>query len=426
MKDGDIVERESKYIEYKEKITKSYLKTVSAFANYEGGKIYFGVNDKGICVGVENTIDACLSIENQINDNINPNPDYSLQINDENIILLQIKEGRDKPYYYQNKAYKRNDSSTIEVERLELNRLILEGGNMTYDETISQNQNLSFDTLKQMITEQLGVEDFSTDILKTLELMDAKGIFNKAAYLFSEENEGNGIDIMRFGNDINHMKERVILTKGSILKQFLDTLDVFRRNYTYEQIVGFKREKFELIPEEAFREALANVIVHRTWDVHSHIHISMYEDKIEITSPGCLPEGLSKEEYLNHYVSVLRNPIIGNVFYRLKYIEKFGTGVKKIKAAYKDATESPKFEFTNYTIQVMLPLLKHSLELSNIEQTVYQTIKLYKLISRMELEKLLKMDKYSMIRILNDLLDKKLIEKIGKGRAVKYKIVGVE
>ena len=103
-------------------------------------------------------------------------------------------------------------------------------------------------------------------------------------------------------------------------------LQMFRRYYQYEKIEGTERNVVDKIPEKAFREAIANALVHRMWDVKASIKVSMYSDRIEINSPGGLPEGINEEEYLNGQISILRNPIIGNVFFRLKYIEKFGTG----------------------------------------------------------------------------------------------------
>ena len=92
---------------------------------------------------------------------------------------------------------------------------------------------------------------------------------------------------------------------------------MFRQYYEYERIKGSTREKISLIPEEAFREAVASALVHRTWDIDSHVNIAMFQDRIRITSPGGLPRGVSEEEYLRGGISILRNPIIGNVFYRL-------------------------------------------------------------------------------------------------------------
>ena len=97
---------------------------------------------------------------------------------------------------------------------------------------------------------------------------------------------------------------------------------MFRKYYQYEKIEGAERKCIDKIPEKAFREAIANALIHRMWDIPASIKVSMYADRIEISSPGGLPAGISEEEYLNGQISILRNPIIGNVFFRLKYIEK--------------------------------------------------------------------------------------------------------
>ena len=170
------------------------------------------------------------------------------------------------------------------------------------------------------------------------------GKYNNAAAIFSDVNEFPGIDYARFGNNINEIVDRNTIYNCSILKQYDEIISVFKRYYQYEEINGFERKDRELIPEEAFREAVANSLVHRTWDVQSHIKISMYDDRIEITSPGGLPRELIEKEYLNGNISYLRNPIIGQLFFRLKYIEMFGTGILRIKECYKNNTRKPHFE----------------------------------------------------------------------------------
>ncbi len=120
--------KESKKLEFKEKLTNTFLKTVSAYANYGSGKILFGVNDNGENVGVINPNQLCLDIENKINDSVTPCPEFTLSINEKTkVVTLSIMEGLHKPYFYKSKAYRRNDTSTVEVDRLELTRLILEG-----------------------------------------------------------------------------------------------------------------------------------------------------------------------------------------------------------------------------------------------------------------------------------------------------------
>lgn len=145
--------REDKCLEFKENIqSNTFLKTISAFANYGTGEIIFGIDDDGIIKGVDNPEEACLRLENKINDNLKPIPRYELDIGNDSTITLKVFESDFKPYLYKGKAYKRYDSSTIEVDRLELNRLILEGNNQSYEEITSKKQNLTF-------TDYYGVAD---------------------------------------------------------------------------------------------------------------------------------------------------------------------------------------------------------------------------------------------------------------------------
>ena len=120
--------RESRNLEYKENMDSStFMKTVSAYANYGNGVIIFGITDDGKVKGIPNPEKASLNLENKINDSMNPVPEYSIEIRKDATIVLTVCEGTYKPYLYKGKAYKRNDSATVEVSRMEYNRLILEG-----------------------------------------------------------------------------------------------------------------------------------------------------------------------------------------------------------------------------------------------------------------------------------------------------------
>lgn len=193
--------------------------------------------------------------------------------------------------------------------------------------------------------------------------------------------------------------------------------------YQYEEIEGYNRLKKELIPKGAFREALANSIVHRVWDVNSYIQISMYDDRIEIDSPGGLPKGLSKEEYLCGGISVLRNPIIASAFYRLDLIEKFGTGIMRINNEYADGIVKPGFEIsTNYT-KIILPVKEmNKLNLSEEEIIIYNIMKIEIELSRVELDKKSGFNKSKTLRIINNLIDKNMIQKLGKGPGTTYRL----
>ncbi|WP_335997413.1 RNA-binding domain-containing protein [Fusobacterium polymorphum] len=413
--------KESKELELKSTITNTFLKTVSAFSNYNSGKIIFGIDDNGKIIGLENIEELCLDLENKINDNISPKPDFRfIKDTKKNVITLIVEEGFNKPYLYKGKAYKRNDTSTVEVDRIEFNRLTLLGLNQYYEELKARKQNLKFEVLIKELEEKLSLKNFSKDVLKTLNLYDDKNGYNNAAELLADKNTFSGTDIAKFGKNIDEILDRNLFTNISIISQFQNTLEVFNRYYKYEQILGSERIEKELIPEKAFREVIANALIHRTWDVNSNIRISMYEDKIEVSSPGGLPSGISEKEYLNGQISQLRNPILANIFFRLKYIEMFGTRIRRINESYKKFVVKPNFEIFENSIKITLPITKTELFLTTDEKIIMDILEKGNILSSSEILEKVKFKKDKLNRILKNLIQKNYIDVIGNGRGTKY------
>ena len=413
------MQKENKKLEYKEIISKTYLKTVSAFANYNDGEIVFGVTDDYKVIGIENTNDECLNIENQINDSIKPRPDYTLKINDNKTISLFVKQGKSTPYKYNGKAYKRSDSSTVEVDEIEEKRLILSGMNISFEEMNVDEENLEFSYLSKYLVKAMDLSSFNLDTLKSLNLYNSKFGYNNAALLLADSNNFPGLDIAVFGNSINIFKKRISYAGESILKQYYDVLELFRSEYIVEKIEDGFRQKIELVPYDAFREAVANALVHRTWDIKANTKIEMHPDRIIISSPGGLVANMSKEDYINGNYSYLRNPIIANVFRRLNIIEAFATGIKRINEAYKDAIVKPIYDVTSSAISVTLPIIDQ-VSLSLNEKKVYDAMKQNYSYSRLELEEISGFAKDTLIRVLNSLVEKGVVEKSGKARATMY------
>ena len=412
--------RETKDLEYKEAISNTFLKTVSAFANYGTGSIKFGIKDDGTIIGIKNPKQACLDIENRINDSIDPVPDYSLSIHEKSgVITLRVEEGMHKPYLYKAKAYKRNDSATIEVDRLELTRLVLEGENLSYEETPAKTQTLSFKILAEKLREALHLNEVTQDTLKTLELYKEKIGYNVAGELLADENSFCGIDMVRFGDSISVLMDRERYEHVSVLAQYDKALALYRKYYSYEEIRGSLREKKELIPEAAFREAVANAIVHRAWDIRAYITVSMFPDRIEITSPGGLPKGMSREGYLSGGISILRNRIIANVFFRLNMIEQFGTGIRRINETYRDSAQKPTYEILSESIRMVLPVIGGKQELTEDENAVYDFVKGHSVSSSAVVEAT-GFGKNKTVAILKKLVAKGYIAKEGNGRGLKY------
>lgn len=413
--------KETRTLEYKSDLTNSFLKTVSAYSNFGSGKIMFGIADDGTIIGMDNPDQQCLDIENKINDSISPKPDYSLSINRlNNVITLEVAEGKYKPYFYKGKAYRRSDTSSVEVDHVELKRLTLEGNNLYFESLIGNDQNLNFSELERNLIEKLGITTCSNDTLRTLGLYTNDGHLNNAACLLADNNAFPGIDIARFGNSIDEILDRERLINISILTQYDKAITIYRRYYQYEQISGIDRITIEKIPEKAFREAVANALVHRTWDINANIRILLFDNRIEISSPGGLPSGISENEYLNGNISTLRNPVLGNVFFRLHYIEMFGTGIKRIMEAYKNYQNKPQFEIKDNSITVTLPILSSITSVTTDENKVLEVLRVGMRYSSSELAAILNWSKDKIIRTLNVLVAEGYVTKYGTGRSTKY------
>ena len=145
----------------------------------------------------------------------------------------------------------------------------------------------------------------------------------------------------------------------------------------------------------------------------------MFDDRTEITSPGGLPAGLTKEEYLKGNVSILRNPILGNVFYRLHIVEILGTGIIRIKEAYAESARKPEFDISENSIKVILPVTD-VLDLSDDENAVYSVLNQNRLKSISEITDELSFCRSKTKELLHKLEEKQFVYIIGNGRGTKY------
>ena len=418
--------RENRTLEFKLEISNTFLKTVSAFANFGDGEIWFGIDDNGKACGVENPTKACLDIENKINDAISPRPDFELRIEDENLVCLTVHKGSNTPYMYKGKAYRRSDSATIEAETAELRQLILDGSNLYFEELRATEQGLAFDYLAGKMKEQMGISALTSDVLRTIGFFTREEKYNNAACVFADENSLPGVDMARFGESISEIMDRETWQGVSVLKQYDAAVKMYQRYYQYDEIKGIERKTVEMVPEAAFREAIANAFVHRSWDLRSHVRISMFADCIEINSPGGLPQGITEDEYLHGNISCLRNPTIANVFFRLHYIEMFGTGVRRILKAYEGAIKQPTFRITENVISVTLPILEDKYDVSGDEEKVLSAIKSNKKgsegVSSSKIVDATGLTKATTLRVIKRLMDKEYVKSSGAGRSVKYNL----
>ncbi|MHB1452701.1 MAG: RNA-binding domain-containing protein [Saccharofermentanales bacterium] len=431
---------ESRTVEYKQEYTKTLLKTVSAFANYFDGCIVIGVSDKGTVTGLQNPDETRLNLENSINDQIEPKPFYEITteiIKDRTVLILKVYKGEHTPYTFNHKAYRRMDTATVQTDKYAYEELVLQGRNLSFEELASDDQKLAFNLLSDRLKKSIKINDWNEDLLITLGLKRS-GRFNNAAALLSDTNPLRQSDVQLIaysGTSVLDIKDRQLLSDISILQQYDSCMDFYRKHINMGEIIdGAYRKTVEEIPLVAYREAVANAIIHRDYSKNADIRIEFFEDRVEVVSPGRLPIGISEEEYYEGRISIPRNDILAEIFLRLGIIERLATGIRRIKEFYRDYSVKPVFKVTDNAILVILPKVSaiddsnenreegFTSKLTEKELLIYNSISKKGFMTRSEIEKTVGLKKSHTIDLINKLRDKDLIAQIDRGRITKYMI----
>ena len=419
---------ESSEIELKREHTKSYLKTVSAFANERNGKIIFGVSDEGEVLGIVDDVKVRHQIENAINDSFKPIPSFELEtqlIEGKKIVVLSVRRGLAIPYLFKGNAYMRTDTSTVVADEFRMRRWFQEISNVDFDEMLIDDLGLEFHYLERVFRNQIELAEFTDATLVTLGLKKGEK-FTNAGSFFADENSYNfGVDIVKFGANHSEFVKRLRLTNQSIMKQYDEAMAMFDMYYhDYEVVISGERVQRTRIPRNAFREALANAIVHRDYQLKSNIQIEFWDTYIRIISPGGLTSEMSEERYLSGGVSIPRNATIANVFFRLKIIEIFGTGIGRIKSEYLVLGQIPKFKLSSQNIEIILPVIDYDKKaiVDGREADVLNLLRM-KPCSRAEIQKEMKLSSTATKNFITTLLNQNKIERFGNGRATKYRLL---
>ena len=235
----------------------------------------------------------------------------------------------------------------------------------------------------------------------------------------ADKNHFPGIDTIKFGENISIIQKGSTLENISVLEVYDKAIDFFRDYYQHEVIQGADRQKIEKIPETAFREAIANALIHRVWDVDSQIRVSMFDDRLEIVSPGGLPSGITEEEYLSGKLSVLRNRNLANVFYGLEFVEMFGTGITRIKQLYAEGLTKLDFEISENAIKIVLPIFEKSADLTEDEIVIYKLLSKTMLKPISEIASYAPFGKSKTAKLLKEMCQKGVITVKGNGKGTK-------
>lgn len=427
---------ESEQTEFKREYTDNILKTVIAFANTNGGKILVGVDDDGIPIGIENIDDCYTRITNAVRDNISPDiamfTKYTVNENDR-IIEITVSEGTNKPYFLKSKGmrpegvYVRQGASSAPASIDKIRQMIKLSEKESFEEGRALNQKLHFTDAKEEFA--LKKVDFSEEKYASLGIINHEdGLYTNLAKLLSDECE-HTIKVAVFeGNDKKLFKDRKEFT-GSLFKQLRTCYEFLELcNHTAATFVGLDRIDKEDYPASALREALLNAIVHRDYSFSGSIIISIYDDKIELVSLGGLVSGLSKEDILRG-VSQTRNKNLANVFYRLKHIEAYGTGIQRIFDLYADNDVKPDIIVTDNTFTMVLPNRNANIDnqknaisepITKQEQIIIDYIKENGSITDDELQDLLDVKKSRAYIIAKSMKEKNIIVTNGRGSDKKY------
>ena len=425
---------ESTSMELKREYTKSYLKTVSAFANERSGKIVFGVADDGEIIGVVNESKLRHQIENAINDNFKPIPEFKIEVQlveNKEIIILSVFRGKAIPYLYQNKAYMRLDTSTFVADDYRIRNWFQEIYSVKFEEMeVSENEgyNFTFDDLAQEFKERTGLQDFNDGALITLGLKK-DGKYTNIGRLFSDKNSYlMGVDIVKFGKDYSEFVKRKRMTNQSLISQFNSAMEMFDLYYhDYQVVYNGERIDRVRIPRNAFREALANAIVHRNYEMNGNIQIEFWDTHIKITSPGGLTPEISEAQYLAGNISLPRNTTIANIFYRLGIIETMGTGIARIKSEYVPFSQESKFKISTHHIEIELPVIDYEKkELTDSRDRMVLQLLEKGACGRNEIQEHLGTSASTVKNILSILLEQNKIERFGNGKATKYRLLELE
>lgn len=392
---GETTEYDKKlFLEVKK--PKSWCKSVSAFANTLGGALIFGISKDEELIGVEDPNGDAEKISEIIKTRLDPIPEFRLRLErtDEGkiLIILDIFKGEETPYYYSGdgvlEAYVRIGNESVKATATEMKRLVLRGKNTTYDSQITSYkvEDFSFSKLRERYKKWTGTSFDEKDIT-SFGLANEQGYLTNAGALVVDESpihcsrlfctRWNGLN--KNGGTIDAFDDAEY--SGSVIS-LLDNGEAFiKRNakLMWRKTANSREEMPEYV-ERSYHEALVNALAHRDYLVNgSEVHIDIYDDRMEIYSPGGMPDGSMIQDRNPLMVpSTRRNPILADIFNRLGYMERKGSGFGKIIGGYElqinyDESKKPSFRSDRYQFTVVMPNLNYDVP-RDVPQNVSQNV----------------------------------------------------
>lgn len=326
-----------------EKRPKSWLKSISAFANGVGGSLFFGVDNDGVVKGLDDIQHICEAISSKIRDYMDPLPEVEMiphRINELEVLQMKVRSGNYTPYYYvgdgQRIAFVRVGDESVPATAEQMVRLVLKGSNKTFDSlhTDYKVEDNSFSILANSFKIRTG-QEWNKKFLLSFGLVTTEGNLTNAGALFADDcplwqsrlycTRWDGLEKSDAINDAEF--------KGNILLLLREAMNFVKANTRkgWEKLPNGRKNKLEYA-ERAVLEALVNHFIHRDYTVMgSEVHLDIYDNRLAITSPGGMYSGQTVQDLpIEDISSDRRNPILADVMAQLDYMEKRGSGLKRI------------------------------------------------------------------------------------------------
>ena len=437
---------ENNNTEFKREYTESIRKTVVAFANTDGGNLYIGIDDDGTAVGVADVDDVQKRVISLCRDGIQPDVMMFLScdrivIEGKDVIRLLVQRGTSCPYYLKGKGLRpegvfvRRGPVSLPATDAQIRKMIREAGDYHYEQERSLEQELTFKDTERILQE--AHVSFGDAEKRSLCIVSSDGLYTNLGLLLSDQCQHTVRVAVFSGKNQLVFRDRREFS-GSLLLQVNQVIEfIDYHNAIHSEIRGMKRLDSRDYPVESLREAIFNAFVHRDYGFSGSLLVSVYDDRMEILSLGGLAEGMTYNDMMLG-VSISRNPKLAEIFYRLHYIEAFGTGVRRIFAGYGDGEIQPQFLVSDNAVKVVLPNLHfereqlggaadhlHEAQPIYTNDEISDDMKVYQAIaagvdSRKALQERMGFSLTKTVNILRRLVEAGRIRRLGNGKNIRY------
>ena len=439
--EGQMVERKESLGERRE-----IVETCAAFASAQGGRIYIGVRDNGTVVGAQIGKGSLEGLANDIAQNTVPKVVPTITTVPEagqTVIVVEVAENPTKPVSAYGRAYRRSGRTNQVLSASEIAELYFTSRGVTWDETVRADATLGdidADKVRKFLSRARSERQWEIDAqtpvepaLRQLNLMKNGQLTIAALLLFGKNPQRfllqAKLRCARFKGDDEMEFLDLKVIEGDIIQQVEEAMAFVRRNTRMAVKIEGKLERTERweYPPDAVREAITNAVCHRDYAESGNAVVRIFDGRLEVSNPGGLPAGMTVEDLMKPHESKPRNKLVADAFFLIKYIEQFGTGIRRIVSDCREAgVPEPDFEAWAGAFRIVFhkPIsLDDLLEASNFNERQLEGVRAtvqHGHLTRREYERLTAAPTATAKRDLAELVEKKILARLGRGRSISY------